>query len=68
MSLCTGRSQKYQEVGVEMTTSKALVMAFQDLVWLLVVLLICATTIAASSLVSRPGFSLFRQIAARNLD
>jgi hypothetical protein len=67
MSLNTGRSQKYQEVGVEMTTAKSLVMACQDLVWLLIVLVICATTIAAAALASRPGLNLFRQIAAKNL-
>jgi hypothetical protein len=46
---------------------KSLVMALQDLVWLLIVVLICATTVAVSSLASRPGFSLLRQVAARNL-
>jgi hypothetical protein len=59
MSLCTGRSQKYQEVGLKMTTSKSLVMAFQDLVWLLIVLLIFVTTIAAAALASRPGLAFF---------
>ncbi len=50
-----------------MTTFKSLVMAFQDLVWLLIVLLIFVTTIVAAALASRPGFSLFRHIVERNL-
>lgn len=48
-------------------TAKALTTSFQDVVWLLIILVICAATIAAWSLVSRPGFSHFRQIAARYL-
>jgi hypothetical protein len=68
MSLNTAESQNHREAGVEVTAnSKSVVTAFQDVLWLLIVLLICATTIAASSLVSRPGFNYFRQVAARYL-
>jgi len=64
MSFNTGKPQDQLEVGVEMTNMKSIIVAFEEIGWLLVILLICAATVAASSILSRPRFRHFRQIAA----
>ncbi len=49
-----------------MTNAKSIAVAFQGAGWWIVIVLMCATTIAASTLVS-PRFRYLRKIASRYL-
>lgn len=50
-----------------MTNAKSIALAFQDAGWLIVIVLICAITIAASSMFVSPRLRFLRKIASRAL-
>ena len=50
-----------------MVNTKSIVVAFQEAGWLMIVLLICATTIAASSILVPPRLRFLSPLVSRYL-